>query len=136
MKLKLRKRSIWSLLFFAPPLVGAGLGLYSAHARAESRGPTLAIERYFDAVARQDCAALEQSVTGILARELSQSGCKPTFERMRAHKVQYLWSGSPRLDGRDENARIVPIQVRFNDATRDVLVRVGRSSNAWKLATF
>jgi hypothetical protein len=135
MRLYSGKVSLWAVLLLAPPLVGAGVGCYRAQQRDELRGPILAVERYFDAVARRDCAALAESVAGTLAKDLSESGCSAILERMRSHRVEYISSRRPIADGRDRNARIVPIQVRFNESTKDLVVRVSRSSSTWKLAT-
>jgi hypothetical protein len=139
MPLQLSSKPLFALAPLAIAVAAAAANYPAVPSRQEASAreerPQTAVLRYFDAVSRGDCVALQQSVAGLLAGELQREGCSATLSRLRKHAVKYLRSEAARPDGRDEHAFLVPVQLEFAGKTMTSIVRVVRRGGSFKLAT-
>jgi len=118
----------------AVAVAAAGLGS-GCRRREDARVFAAAVEGFFQAAAKQDCAATKRATAGDLRAHLEQQGCDGLFEQMEKHGLAYQRSTAVKPDGRAPQARILEVRLRLNGKERDRLLRVEQAEGAWKLAS-
>jgi hypothetical protein len=102
-------------------------------AEAVGGDPSDAVQAYFDAVAKHDCAALELSVAEAAARALEEHGCEQTIAQFEQHGAGLDKIESVLTDGRDPSLRLVRTQMRESGRSKVVVIGVRQVEGRWRV---
>lgn len=114
-------------------LSGVLLGLACAREPVESGDPEQAVRGYFEAVARQDCPALERSVAEAAGTMVATMGCVRIFEEFAEHGLTLEGIESVVVDGRDPSLHLVRANVREGAAGKLLVIGVRRIEGQWRV---
>lgn len=85
------------------------------------------VERYFRAVASEDC----RTVRALQPSIASDEACAELLHEWEEHGVALVEIVGARPDGRDRDAIIVRARVRRNARVNETLIRATRSARGW-----
>jgi hypothetical protein len=103
--------------------------------RPPSGSPSETVERFFAAVAAEDCAGLQAAIGGDLAATVSREGCDHALAEYREHGLRLIGIRGEVKDGRDPSAVLVKITIERDGEERDVQLRVEPEGGRWRIVT-
>ena len=92
--------------------------------------PADAVQRFYAAAVRSDCAGALQALGGTLRGKVANTGrCEELFEQTLEHPLEHVLG--TQVDGRDPAAHLV--RARLRGRVTDVIIRVQAEDGQWKI---